>query len=107
MDLGFEMATKTTHIMPSKATGRWIVKKAGAKGIAAFNTRKEAIEVAKRSVKGKSGQVVVHTEDGEIIPVKVTGLPKVQKPLGKGTLEEKAIEKAVSKVVRKRLAISD
>lgn len=98
------MATKTTHVIPAKAKGRWIVKKAGTKGKGVFASQREATEVAKRYIKGKSGQVVVHTKEGKIIPVKVVRLPKLQNTVLKGSLSEKDIEKAVSKVVRQRLA---
>jgi hypothetical protein len=97
------MATKTIHVIPDKAKGRWIVKKSGVSVPSVFATRKKATAAAKRLIKGKTGQVVVLTKNGKIIPAASHGLPKVQRPAVRSKIGSKAIEKAVSAVVKARL----
>jgi hypothetical protein len=95
------MATKTTHVIPAR--GRWIVKKSGMKAEGVFASQKEATAEAKRLIKGKAGQVVVHTKNGNILSAEMHGLPKVQRAAVRSKLGSKAIEKAVSKVVQARI----
>jgi hypothetical protein len=68
-----------------------------------FATRKEATAAAKRLMTGKRGQVVVLTKTGKIVSAESHGIPKVQRPAARGRIGSKAIEKAVSTVIRKRL----
>ena len=97
------MATKTVHVIPDKAKGRWIVTKPGASVPTIFATRKEATAEAKRLMKGKTGQVVVLTSTGKIVRRESHGLPKVQRAAVRSRIGSKAIEKAVSAVVKPRL----
>jgi hypothetical protein len=68
-----------------------------------FTTRKEATAEAKRLIKGKPGQVVVLTKSGKIVSADSHGLPKVQRVPVRSKIGSKAIEKAVSAVVKARL----
>ena len=115
------MPAKTTHIIPSdegwvvkrerpgvfveKRIGQWSVSKRGTQRTSAvFPTQKEAIDAARRIVQRSSaGQIVVHRRDGSIRWRDVHGLPAVQRPPRKSGLGTKAIEKAVSTVIRERL----
>lgn len=96
------MSAKTTHVLP--AGGRWIVKKPDGKTTGAYPTEREARDVALRLTKAsKEGQVVIHSPAG-FTSEALHGLPKVQPPPRGSKLGKNAIKKAVSKVVRARLA---
>lgn len=97
------MATKTMHVIPDKANGGWMVKKSGATKPVLFASRKEATAEAKRLIKGKAGQVVVLTKHGKIISAESHGLPKVHRAAVRSKIGSKAIERAVSAVVKARL----
>lgn len=123
------MRAKTTHVIP--VDGGWTVKQqspgeprmagtlgymapeqlrakpSAARSIKTYATQKEAIVAARELVKrGTSGRIVVHGRDGSIRSKEVRGLPAVQTPPIKGNLGTKAIEKAVSAVIRERLALN-
>jgi hypothetical protein len=111
------MSTKTTHIVPSD--GGWTVRKEGEprkknglafiEGISErtssiYPTQKEAIDAARAMVQRSSqSQIVVHNRDGSMRWRDVHGLPEVQTPPHKSELGTKAIQRAVSTVIRERL----
>jgi len=97
------MATKAMHVIRDDANGRWIIKKSGVSVAGVYATRKQATAEARRLIKGKSGQVVVLTKNGRIVSAESHGLPKIQRAAARGKIGSKAIEKAVSAVVRARL----
>jgi hypothetical protein len=69
-----------------------------------YSTQKQAIDAARGIVRRSSaGQIVVHGRDGSISRRDIHGLPVVQMPPRKSKLGTKAIEKAVSTVIRERL----
>jgi hypothetical protein len=69
-----------------------------------FPTQQEAIDAARKIVQHSSaGQIVVHGRDGSMRWQDVHGLPLVQTPPRKSAIGTKAIEKAVSTVIRERL----
>jgi hypothetical protein len=82
------------------------VKKEGSakSEVGVYSTQKEVIEAAREIVRRASaGQVVIHGTDGSIRTGESHGLPVVQTPPRKSRLGSKAIEKAVSTVIRERL----
>jgi hypothetical protein len=91
------------HVIRDEANGRWVVKKSGASVPGVFTTRKEAIAEAIRLIKGKSSQVVVLTNTGKIVSAESHGLPKVRRVAVRRQDRSKAIENAVSAVVKARL----
>jgi hypothetical protein len=97
------MSTNTTHIVPED--GGWIIKKEGVKpdgGL--YSTQKEAISAAREKTKVETkGQIVVHGRNGSFRSLETWGLPIIQRPPGKATLDAKAIKRAVSRVIRDRL----
>ena len=95
---------KTVHVVPSDKG--WAVKREGStKTGACFSTQKDALAGARFIVKkSASGQIVIHGKTGRIVASEVHGLPKIQKPPVKSSLGSKNIEKAVSNLVRERLA---
>jgi hypothetical protein len=115
------MPTKTTHIIPSddgwivkkepayvfveERGAQWAVKRPNAKRASAvYATQREAINAARKTVmRSSAGQIVVHGRNGSIRWRDLHGLPVVQRPPRKSDLGTKAIEKAVSNVIRKRL----
>ena len=115
------MPAKTAHIIPSsngwivkredtdvfveKRGDRWSVKKPHAeRASAVYPTLRDAVDAARRIVQRSSaGQIVVHRRDGSIRWRDVHGLPVVQAPPRKSKLGTKAIERAVSTVIRERL----
>ena len=69
-----------------------------------YSTQKQAIEAAREiGQRSSAAQVVVHGPDGSIRWREVHGLPEVQTAPRKSDLGTKAIEKAVSTVIRERL----
>ena len=99
------MAAKTTHVVPKN--GGWAVRKEGSakSRVAMYPTQKEAVDAAREIVRRASaGQVVVHGIDGSMRTRESHGLPVVQNPPRKSKLGSKAIEKAVSTVIRERLS---
>jgi hypothetical protein len=69
-----------------------------------YPTQKEAIDAAREIVRqSRAGQIVIHGRDGSIRWRDVRGLPIVQTPPLKSDLGTKAIERAVSTVIRERL----
>ncbi len=98
------MSAKTTHVIPQN--GGWAVKKEGSanRSSSMYSTQKEAIEAAREIVqRTAAGQVVIHHLDGSIRTRDKHGLPEVQQPPRKSKLGSKAIERAVSTVIRERL----
>lgn len=98
------MPTNTTHIIPRD--DGWAVKKEGAskRSYGVYSTQKQAIDAARGKLKrSPAGQIVVHGRDGSFRRRDVHGLPAVQTPPRKSGLGTKAIEKAVSTVIRERL----
>lgn len=70
-----------------------------------FSTQKAAIEAARVMVQRTSaGQVVIHLLDGSFRTRYIHGLPEVQHSPSKSKLGSKAIERAVSTVIRERLS---
>ena len=99
------MPAKTTHVI--QKNGGWAVTKEGStnRRTSVYSTRKEAIEAAREIVQRMSaGQVVIHLRDGSIRTRDIHGLPEVQQPPRKSKLGSKAIERAVSTVIRERLS---
>lgn len=99
------MRAKTTHVIPKN--GGWAVQKEGSanRSSSVYPTQKEAIEAAREIVQRTSaGQVVIHHRDGSIRTRDIHGLPEVQQPPRKSKLGSKAIERAVSTVIRERLS---
>jgi hypothetical protein len=92
---------KTLHVFPSD--GAWAVKTNGH-SVGTFDTQREAVATAQRSLK-KAGaaQIVVHGKDGRILKHQTHGMPKIQEPPRKGRLASKKIATAVGKVVLHRL----
>jgi hypothetical protein len=119
------MAAKTTHIIPrdggwivkkepakeparffvERRGDQWAVKRPGAKRASAvYATQKEAIDAARKTVlRSSAGQIVVHNRNGSIRWRDLHGLPAVQRPPRRSQLGTKAIERAVSTVIRERL----
>ncbi|HUQ93868.1 MAG TPA: DUF2188 domain-containing protein [Bryobacteraceae bacterium] len=98
------MRTKTTHIVP--LNGGWAVKKEGSadRDSVVHSTQRAAMEVARgMAQRVTSSQIVIHRRDGSIRLRDIHGLPAVQVPRRKSDLGTKAIEKAVSTVIRQRL----
>jgi hypothetical protein len=110
------MPTKTTYIIPRD--DGWAVKKESTdvlevkNGDAAkkphderlYSTQKKAIDAARRiAQRSSASQIVVYGRDGSIRWREVHGLPAVQTAPRKSDLGTKAIEKAVSTVIRERL----
>ena len=99
------MSAKTTHVIPKN--GGWAVKKEGSanRNASVYSTQKEAIEAAREIVRRTSaGQVVIHLLDGSMRTRDIHGLPKLQHAPRKSKLGSKAIERAVSAVIRERLS---
>src|SRR5688572_11408351 len=96
------MLARTLHVLPSGKG--WIVQKEGKKPGNVFRTQKQAIAAARAIARDTAGRMVVHRADGRFRLEEEHGLPKVQRPLHKSRLGTKKIEKAVSKVLRDRLA---
>jgi len=89
-----------------KATGQFraVNRRGDVKVFGVFPTQQQAINAARKIVLGASaGQIVVHGRDGTMRWQDVHGLPLVQTPPRKSAIGTKAIEKAVSGVILKRL----
>ena len=95
---------KTVHVVPFEKG--WAVKRLGSrKRSVFFSTRKDAVARARLIVKkSASGQIAVHSRTGRIIVSEVHGLPRIQKSPVKSSLGSRQIERAVSNLVRERLA---
>ena len=92
--------SKTLHVVPDN--GHWAVKREG-RTPSIHPTQKAAIEHARSVVtKSKSGQFVVHKENGEILTHMSIGLPPIQQPPYKSRIE-KRIEKVVSDLALSRM----
>ena len=101
------MPTKTTHVIP--VDDGWTVKQEGRaerRPFKVYATQKEAIAAARALVKRRSSsQIVVHGRDGSMRSTDVRGLRAIQTSPVKSSLGTKAIKKAVSTVIRERLAL--
>jgi hypothetical protein len=110
------MPAKTTHIIPrdhgwavkkeavfvAKNGNQSAMKKPRAERV--YPSQKQAIDAACRiAERSSASQIVVHGRDGSIRWREVHGLPAVQKSPQKSDLGTKAIERAVSAVIRERL----
>jgi Uncharacterized protein conserved in bacteria (DUF2188) len=94
------MAAKTIHVY--RSNGNWAVKKEG-KSARIFSTQGEAIDAAKRSVRGeRAGQFVVHGKDGEIREHETHGMIRIQDPPKKSRMADR-IRRAVGKVALERV----
>lgn len=72
---------------------------------ACIQTQKEAIDAAREIVRQMpAGQVVIFGRDGSIKRRDIHGLREVQRSPLRSNLGRKAIEKAVSTVIRERLS---
>lgn len=100
------MRAKTTHVIPRG--DRWAVRREGSgqgRRGDVYATQEAAIRAARAlTQRERSSQLVIHGRDGSIRSEEVHGLPPVQSPPLKGNLGTKAIERAVSTVIRERLA---
>jgi hypothetical protein len=99
------MPAKTTHVIPKN--GGWAVRKEGStnRSTSVYSTQKEAIEAAREIVQRMAaGQVVIHYRDGSFRTRYTHGLPEVHRSPRKSKLGTKAIERAVSSVIRERLS---
>lgn len=57
---------KNQHVIPHK--GKWAIKGEGNKKVTKItDTKKQAIEIAKKIAKNKNVEVVIHNKKGEII----------------------------------------
>ena len=91
---------KTVHVYPSD--GEWAVKREGVNG-KTYATQREAIKVARESVRNAStGQVVVHGKNGQIRDRESYGMTQIQEPPKKSRLA-KRIGRAVGKVALQRV----
>ena len=114
----WSMPAKTTYIVPQQ--DGWAVKKESSDEFAVnngdqsapkkaptervYSTQRKAVEAARRMTRRSSAsQIVVFGRDGSIRRREVHGLPTVQRSRLKSDLGRKAIEKAVSAVIRERL----
>jgi hypothetical protein len=96
------MSSKTTHVLP--LNDGWTVRREDSASRNVYPTQKEAVEAARKINRRKSaGQVVVHLCNGLTRRLDVHGLPELQRSRLKSTLGRKAIERAVSAVIRERL----
>lgn len=99
------MSAKTTHIIPWN--GGWVIRKEGRvkRDIDVYSTQKKALDAARQMVQRTSaGQIVIHGRDGSLRARDVHGMPLVLGSPRKGNLGTRAIEKAVSSVIRARLS---
>ena len=96
------MPAMTTHIIP--LGDGWAVRKAGRRARSVYPTQKQAIEAARKvAFRSSAGQIVVHSRNGSMRLKDIWGLPPVQPSARKSDLGTKAIERAVSAVIRERL----
>ncbi len=103
-------SAKTVHIFPRKAgwvvrSDRWATMK-GQTGrlLGVYSTQKAAVDAARQIVRrAPAGQIVVHSRNGSMRSRDVHGLPVLQTSPQKSKLGTKAIERAVSLVLRERL----
>ncbi len=93
------MAAKTVHVFPSDGT--WVVKKEGKSG-KIFVTQGEAVQAARKSVKKKAGQFVVHGTDGQIKDHGAYRMTPVQDPPRKSR-RAGDIERAVGEISLRRV----
>ena len=99
------MLMKTIHILPSGEG--WAVKKevAAKRGSGVYPTQKKALDVAREMARRASAaQIVVHGRDGSFRLFGSHGLPTIQTSRRKSDLGTQAIRRAVSAVIRERLA---
>jgi hypothetical protein len=99
------MRAKSTHVFPDN--GGWAVRNEGSsrRRTCLYSTQKEAIDAAREIVRrAPAGQIVVHKINGSMRTLETHGFPSVLAPPRKSTLGRKAIERAVSAVIRERLA---
>jgi hypothetical protein len=97
------MSLKTTHIFP--VDDGWVVKRPQANRRAVtYATQKEAVDAAREFVlRAPAGQIVVHSKNGSVRSQDLHGMPVIQRSPVRSKLGTKAIERAVSAVVRRRL----
>lgn len=61
------MAKKSNHVVPSKKSGGWAVKKAGSsKASKAFTTKAGAVKYAKKLSRKERSELYIHKKDGSI-----------------------------------------
>ena len=97
---------KTVHVYPLPEG--WAVKREGGKASRTFRTQKLAIDQARRLARNIApSQMVVHGQNGMIQDHVTHGLPTVHTPPGNGKAAQKRIERAVGRVVLKRITSDD
>lgn len=122
-DGGWAVTKENADAFVVRQDGQWAVKKPHAERAIAmlsfqaaaverdakkrgtlYSTQKQALEAAREiGRRSSASQIVVHGRDGSIRWREVYGLPEVQTPPRKSDLGTKAIERAVSAVIRERL----
>lgn len=99
------MPALTTHIIP---TGDgWSIRKEGVamRSSSVYPTLNRALDVARGRVqRSRAGQIVVHLRDGSMRRHNVHGLPAMPASPHRSDLGTRAIKRAVSAVIRERLA---
>ncbi len=61
------MANKSHHVVPGGTKGGWDVKKGGAdRASAHFETKKEAVDVAREISRNQNTELVIHNKNGRI-----------------------------------------
>lgn len=100
------MPSKTTHVFP--VDGGWAVKRPQANRRAVrYPTQREAVNAARETVlRAPAGQIVVHSKNGSARSQDAHGMPVIQRARVRSKLGTKAIERAVSAVIRKRLELA-
>jgi hypothetical protein len=101
------MPAKTAHVIPREVG--WAVVMAAGKPmneneLDVYPKQKEAIDVARKIVRrAAAGQVVVHGRNGSLRWLDVHGMPERPKLPFKSSIGTKAIQRAMSALVIKRL----
>ena len=61
------MARITHHVVPNSDRGGWDVKRGGSKrSLRHFDTKKDAVNTARRISQNQSSELVIHNKDGKI-----------------------------------------
>jgi hypothetical protein len=94
-------------MLKMSANGGWVVRKEGSanRRFSLYPTQKEAVQAARDIVqRTSSGQIVIHRLDGSMRTQDIHGLPELQRPPRRSKLGTRAIERAVSAVIREHLS---
>ncbi len=95
---------RTVHVLPTDK-GWAVIREGSGENKAYFPTLKQAVATARTKVKkNKSGQVAIHRKNGGVTITGVIGLPKIHKSPVKSSIGSEEVRRAVSSLVRERLA---